>query len=171
MARSAPVSPPLYVVDTSYLWELLNCGRDKKSPASKEVYARFQQAQRAHARLYVPLPCLFELANHISKVKHGTRRKKLAEWLFATVTESLEASVPWIITPADNPKMILPKLIQAFRAQRGKTWFGLVDVFAGSEAHRLKADYSDRKAKVHIWTNDRALKGQEPDHEPNPFHW
>lgn len=171
MARSAPVSPPLYVVDTSYLWELVNCGKDTKSSASKKVRVLFKRAQVAHARLYVPLPCLFELANHISMVKHEARRKELADWLFKSVAESLRESVPWIITPTGDPKEILPGLLQSFRGQGGRKWFGMVDLFAASEADRLKKDYHDRKAKVHIWTNDRALKGQEPDREANPFHW
>ena len=165
------MTPPLYVVDTSYLWELVKCGRETESPASKKVRALFKRELAAHARLYVPLPCLFELGNHISMVKHAARRKDLADWLFNRVAESLVESVPWIITPTGDPKAILPELLQAFRGQGGKKWFGMVDLFAASAASRLKKDYSDRKAKVHIWTNDRALKGQEPDHEANPFHW
>ena len=104
-------------------------------------------------------------------VKHEARRKELADWFFKSVAGSLEEGVPWIITPTGDPKAILPELLHAFRSQGLKKWFGMVDLFAASEAARLKKDRSDRKARVHIWTNDRALKGQEPDCEPKPFFW
>ena len=165
------MSVVFYVFDTSYLIELANCGRDADAKASPHVRKLAKQAAAAGARFVVPLPCLFELGDHIADVKHAERRQQLADWLANTVEESLATERPWIITPTGNPKDILPELLQIFRGQGVKKQIGLVDLFAASEAHRLKTDYRDRKAKVHIWTNDRALKGQEPDHEPNPFHW
>jgi hypothetical protein len=165
------VSVVIYVCDTSYLIELVNCGRDADAKASPRVRELFAEAARAGARFVVPLPCLFELGDHIADVGHAARRQELADLLTNTVATSLETERPWIITPTAHPKAILPELLQIFRGQGVKKQIGLVDLFAASEAHRLKTDYSDRKAKVHIWTNDRALKGQEPDQEANPFHW
>jgi hypothetical protein len=159
------------VVDTSYLWELVNSGKETNSPACQKVRGLFKKAQAAHARLYVPMPCIFELANHVAKVKHDARRKKLADWLFDSVVESLDERVPWIITPAGDPKTILSELLQTFRNQVVKKGIGLVDLFAASEAKRLKKEHSDRNANVHIWTNERALKAMEPDPERNPFLW
>ena len=165
------MSVVFYVFDTSYLIELANCGRDADAKASPRVRKLFKQALAAGARFVVPLPCLFELGDHIADVGHTARRQELADWLAKTVAASLETERPWIITPTGDPKAILPELLQIFRGQGAKKQIGLVDLFAASEARRLKTDYRDRKAKVHIWTNDRALKGHEPDHEPNPFHW
>ena len=160
-----------YVFDTSYLIELADCGRDADAKASPKIRKMVKQALATGARFVVPLPCLFELGDHIADVGHATRRQELADWLAKTVAASLETERPWIITPTGDPKTVLPELLQIFRGQGVKKQIGLVDLFAASEADRLKTDYSDRKAKVHIWTNDRALKGREPDQEPNPFHW
>jgi len=165
------VSVVFYVVDTSYLIELVNCGRHADAKASPQVRKLFAQANRAGARFVVPLPCLFELGDHIADVRHADRRQQLADSLAKTVAASLETERPWIITPTGDPKTILPELLQIFRGQGVKKQIGLVDLFAVSEANRLKADHRERKAKVHIWTNDRALKGREPDQEANPFHW
>lgn len=165
------MSVVFYVFDTSYLIELANCGRDADAKASPRVREMFKQASTAGARFVVPLPCLFELGDHIADVGHAARRQELADWLAKTVEDSLATERPWIITPTGDPKTILPELLDIFRGQGVKKQIGLVDLFAASEANRLKNDYSDRKAKVHIWTNDRALKGQEPDQEAHPFHW
>lgn len=161
----------IYVVDTSYLLELANCDGRCQPSAVKEVQKRFAIESNRGARFFVPLPCIFELGNHIAGVKNPSRRKHLVDWLVKTVKGSLEKKTPWFITPTKEPETILPTLMDTFSPLAAKRSVGLVDTFTMSEASRLKDSHKAFKSKVHIWTNDRALKDEEPDKEPNPYLW
>jgi len=161
----------IYVFDTSYLIELSDCGRDANPAARARIREMFQTAINAGARFVVPLPCLFELGDHIADVRHDKRRDALAEWLLKTVESSLNNERPWIITPAGDPNNVLPSLLTRFKDRTVKKQIGLVDTFTAAEAERVKAEYRKMKATVHIWTNDRPLKALEPDKESHPYHW
>ena len=165
------MSATLYVIDTSYLIELFACGRDSNPKASVQVRQRFQQANAGGGRFFVPLPCLFELGDHIADVGHDENRKKLVDRLVSTVQSSLVSSKPWTITPTNAPETVLPKLMERFGLAATKEKIGLVDAFTWEESVRLKTKLSELKARVHIWTNDRNLKRKEPDAETNPYLW
>lgn len=165
------MSATIYVLDTSYLIELFGCGRDSNPHASKEVRQRFSKAAASGGRFFVPLPCLFELGDHIADVGHDKLRKELAEKLVTTVKSSLQKESPWTITPTGTPDTILPTLIEKFAIAAARQGIGLVDTFTWDESLRLKTKFDGLKSRVHIWTNDRALKGKEPDTEPNPYLW
>ncbi len=161
----------LYVIDTSYLIEIAGCGRDSQPKASAVVRARFIKAAKQGARFFVPLPCLFELGNHIADVDHIAERHRLAGWLCATVATCLRTARPWIITPTQSPEDVLPPLLERFVPLASKQQIGLVDAFTVDEAKRLKVSYGTLKNSVHIWTNDGPLKKLEPDAEPDPYLW
>lgn len=165
------MSTTIYVVDTSYLIELFGCGRDSSKAASEAIRGRFKQANGAGGRFFVPLPCVFELGDHIADVGHDDLRAKLAEKLLATVKSSIREQKPWTITPTGPPETILPKLMDRFVPAAAKENIGLVDTFTWEESFRLKTALSRYKANVHIWTNDRSLKRKEPDKESNPYLW
>jgi len=171
MAGDVAVSLLIYVLDTSYLIEIANCGRDSSPVASAEVRKRFAKAAADGGRFFVPMPCLFELGDHISDVKHAGQREKLVKWLLDTVNESLEKGRPWQITPSGKPEDVLPPLLERFQPLANRYQVGLVDAFTLEEAIRLKESYSKMKAKVHIWTNDRDLKSNEPDKEADRYLW
>ena len=161
----------VYVIDTSYLIELFGCGRDSNAVASQTVRERFKSANKNGGRFFVPLPCLFELGNHIADVGHDGQRAQLAKNLVETVRDSLASNKPWTITPTGPPESILPALMERFGTLAAKQQIGLVDTFTLCEALRLKKSHEAYKARIHIWTNDRSLKGQEPDPEQNPYFW
>ena len=165
------MSATLFVLDTSYLIEIAGCGRDSHPAARKMVLARFKKAAAQGGRFFVPLPCVFELGNHIADVKHEADRLRLAQWLYGTVTSCLENSRPWTITPTQKPEEVLPSLMERFCPLASKQQIGLVDAFTIEEADRLKRNYANIKGRVHIWTNDGPLKKFEPDPEPNPYLW
>lgn len=164
------MSVNIYVVDTSYLIELVGCGRDSNPEAHKRVRELFNTVGRGGGRFFVPLPCLFELGDHIADVRHDDRRTELAEWLQQTVGTSLAKRTPWEITPTGDPGVILPALMQRFQELAGRR-MGMVDSFIVHEAERLKVRLEKHKARIHIWTNDRALKACEPDRDPKPYLW
>jgi hypothetical protein len=87
------------------------------------------------------------------------------------VESSLKNERPWIVTPAGDPKEILPSLLARFEQKTVKKRVGLVDTFTAAEGERLKMEYRRMKAIVHLWTNDRALKAMEPDKEADPYFW
>jgi hypothetical protein len=165
------MSVDVYVVDTSYLVELFGCGRFSNKMASEKVRELFKTANRAGGRFFVPLPCLFELGDHIADVNHEELRLKLANNLLDTVRTSLLKREPWTITPTKSPEEILPSLPERFVPLAAKHGIGLVDTFTLNEAIRLKHKLKEIKARIHIWTNDQALKRHEPDAELNPYFW
>jgi hypothetical protein len=165
------MSIAVYVIDTSYLVELFGCGRSSNQAAARIVRERFTAANRAGGRFFVPLPCLFELGDHIADVGHGTLRRQLAEKLLGTVQNSLQTGSPWTITPTRQPEEILPFLLARFVPLAAKQRIGLVDTFTLDEALRLKQKLEKMKARIHIWTNDRDLKSHEPHAEQNPYLW
>ena len=83
------MSIAVYVIDTSYLVELFHCEGFCDETASRMVHKRFEAATRKGGRFYVPLPCLFELGDHIADVKREDSRRKLANKLLETVRISL----------------------------------------------------------------------------------
>ncbi len=165
------MSIAVYVIDTSYLVELFGCGRHSNEKASVSVRERFKAANKAGGRFFVPLPCLFELGDHIADVGHDELRQKLADNLLKTVQSSLNTTKPWTITPTGSPEDILPTLLERFVPLATKEKMGLVDTFTLNEALRLKQSLEAYKARIHIWTNDRSLKRKEPDSEANPYLW
>jgi hypothetical protein len=171
MGQRFAMSIAVYVIDTSYLVELFGCGRFSNKTASGLVRKRFAAAINAGGRFFVPLPCLFELGNHIADVPNGALRQQLADYLLNTVRESLKTSKPWTITPTGPPEEILPSLLARFVPLAAKQGIGLVDTFTLDEALRLKQKFEKYKARTHIWTNDRVLKRHEPDPELKPYLW
>ena len=165
------MSATIYVLDTSYLIEVAGGGRDSHPVASAEVRRRLRIASSKGGRFFVPLPCLFELGDHIADVKHEQRRSELVSWLCSTVTKCLQDARPWTITPTQRPQEVLPSLMSRFRELANRESVGLVDAFTEAEAKRLKADFAGLKCRVHIWTNDEPLKRLEPDKEVNPYLW
>lgn len=165
------MSRSIYVLDTSYLIEIFGCGRDSNKLASIEVRKKLKGSTDRGGLFFVPLPCLFELGNHIADVKHDSEREKLVDLFISTVKQSLAKSSPWTITPSDNPEKVLPALLDTYNPLAKKQGVGLVDSFTIEEAARLKAKFSKTKLKVHIWTNDRNLKKLEPDKEVDSYLW
>ena len=165
------MSIAVYVIDTSYLIELFGCGRDSNQAACAEVRRLFKDANARGGRFFVPLPCLFELGDHIADVRHENQRTNLAHRLVETVSGCLSENKPWTITPTGLPSDVLPDLMQRFSSLASRQQIGLVDAFTASEAARLKEKFRGHKAQVHIWTNDRSLKGMEPDAESSPYLW
>lgn len=165
------MSVTIYVIDTSYLLELFGCPHVSNASASTKVRALFKSANASGARFFVPLPCLFELGNHIADVKKDDLRSQLVNRLVEAVEGSLSENKPWTITPTGPPDSVLPSLMQKYAPMAGQKKIGLVDSFTLMEALRLKESLKSYKARVHIWTNDRMLKSCEPDPEDNPYFW
>ncbi len=124
----------LIVVDTGYLLELFKVPKHFNEHNHNEIKKRFEIAVKKNASLFLPLPCLYELANHIANVKDGNKRKELADKLYDQVLDATFLT----ITPANSLEK-LPEFLKEFKDEYVTQKIGLVDAFVIHEAHRLKA--------------------------------
>lgn len=173
-----PVTKTFLVIDTSYLLELFAVPGNTQLQAAKAVQAKFAQAFNSNAQLFVPLPVLFELANHIADVKDGGARRKKALELVDAVNAWLAGEVPiTIVSSMDDSRTVgdFCAALTALTKQYEKlvpSQHGLTDTAVVMEAQRLREKHKDNRLqnfKVHIWTRHQSLKALEPDAEPNPF--
>lgn len=159
-----------FVIDTGYLLEFFRVPGHSKDDHVKEVRKRHQQAIENKDRLYVPLTCIFELANHIAHIDDGNRRRKTALSFSDYVRESIDSDSPWNIVPFEEGlKTYFIPLIREFMEHYIQMNIGLTDTTVIREAIRLKEKYKKSGNSVHIWTKDKSLKAYEPDTEENPF--
>ena len=162
-------SSQVYVIDTSYLLELFAVPGHSTKEATDEIRSRFATAVENKARFYVTVPSIYELANHISHVSDGNKRRSLAERVRDTVLLSLNQGTPWTIIPSQQLDTF-KNLIVSFVDNHISQSIDLSDSTLIDEARRLKRDtYQRRGSPVHIWTKDRKLKAYEPDKEPNAY--
>ena len=184
--------PVVYVIDTSYLLELYAVPGHSTQEAVDKIKSRFKDAVKQNARLYVTVPSIYELANHIAGVSNGNARRSLAEELQDDILRSINEEVPWTIVGAPTivatptgkldegvPRTIIPsqepsalkKLIVSFVDNHVLEGIGLSDSTLIDEAHRLKrtTTYRGSAGRVHIWTKDKKLKAREPDNEPHAY--
>ena len=113
MASQLAMSTTCYILDTSYLWELFRVPGHSDKKAVKEVRRRIQEAVEKKAILIVPLPCVFELGDHIAHVRSGNVRHTLAKDFLATIEKCIKNSNPWTITPSVGIE-VLPELCRQF---------------------------------------------------------
>jgi hypothetical protein len=165
--------PPCYVLDTGYLdelWRVESYYKDEKHAAIKD---RFNVAYEAGADFIVPIPVLFELANHITQGKNADRRRLLTEQFEKSITSSLNSDLPWHIEPNETGVLFanltdaLQASVDRFAREFAEQKISLTDTAVCLTAERFKATNNSRR--VHIWTVDRALKALEPDREPDPY--
>ena len=141
----------VYVIDTSYLLELFAVPGHSTKEARDEIRSRIAAAAKSGARLYVTVPSIYELANHISQVPNGNIRLSLAEQIRDTVLSSLDQGTPWTIIPSQQPD-IFKNLIGTFVKNHVLQQIGLSDSTLIDEARRLKdTTYRGPSWRVHIW--------------------
>ena len=150
----------LIVVDTGYWVELFKIPQHYSETKHLAIKEKFAWAISQKATLYFPLPCVYELANHIAHVRDGTARKNLAEQLYQTVTNNPSI----LVTPACAVDE-LSKFIESFKKEYVTEGIGLADAAVIDAAWHLK----NPNNQVHIWTLETAIKAREPDTEPAPF--
>jgi hypothetical protein len=164
----------LIVLDTSYLLELFQIPAHSDPTRFPTVSADFKRAINSNYDMYLPLPVLFELGNHIAQIDDGHARREKANILNASIGSWLGNASPISITPLlsetqsiEELKQALSKIAADFPANAMQR-IGLVDTVVSMEASRLRSRHTDTSIKkylVHIWTFDEALKAQEPDAE------
>ncbi|MDD5276266.1 MAG: hypothetical protein PHR16_09310 [Methylovulum sp.] len=160
------------VVDTVYLLELFRVPKRFNESDAAEIKHRFQVANDQGIKLYIPVPVLFELANHIAHVENGYERKGLASKFSETVKEGINPEITFLnIIPCEAYSVAselsnnLEVFVQQFAEEFVQQGLGFTDSAVVLEAKSLKKAHN----KVHIWTTDEPMKAYEPDAEPNLF--
>ena len=159
----------LAVVDTSYLCEWMRVPDYTNNEDADEIDKRFASAAGKGWSFYLPLPCLFELADHITDCGHSKQRRELAVKLRDQLVASLNGSGPWILWPAPRPEEDLTDVFDHWVKNNVVQKVGITDTATAKTAHHLKEKYHSLGYKVHIWTKDSRLKALEPDKESDSF--
>lgn len=118
------------VIDTSWLLELYRVPGASATSRYDDV-AR-QAGEAAQGTMFVTLPVLFELANHIVRVRDGNRRRQLAERYREDVAMSLTDDRPWTVASDPETGVLLTAttlldLADRFVAQSGPA-YSLADI-------------------------------------------
>ena len=92
-----PVLNGIAILDTSYLLELYQVPGCCKQSRFNTVRMQIGDIINAGGELFVTVPVLFEVANHIIHVRDGRRRRRLSEKFRDDVRQSLDGSGPWTI--------------------------------------------------------------------------
>ena len=163
---------PVYVVDTSYLVEYYKVDGHYQEDSHQHILNKFETAFQNENEVYIPVPVIFELANHIAHVKDGNNRQQLAKKFVKDIQNSLINDSPFNLVPCKDFESIeeLAKNLEQFSSQYAQQGLGLTDTSVYLQAEQLYQSYKRLKNyAVHIWTRDTALKAREPDKETNPF--
>ncbi|NVM22043.1 MAG: hypothetical protein HWN68_09725 [Desulfobacterales bacterium] len=160
-----------YVIDTSYLLELFKVPRFYDESVAEKVKSRITLAIESGSRLYVPLPCIFELGDHIGDVNDGQTRRRLAKELCEMLRTCVQQGRPFSIIPATGVEVLsrLCEVCAVFERHHAMQGIDLTDTSTIEEAKRLKRKYSGLSYRVHIWTKDAEMKAREPDREQNLY--
>jgi predicted nucleic acid-binding protein len=160
------------VVDTSYWLELFKVPGHFKASNHNEIKLYFKTAIQNKYRLYIPIPVLFELANHIAHINNGGQRRNLASQFSKTVKKGITIEEPSLniipsmaFTVANELSQKLEDFVDRFELEFVQQGLGFTDVSIILDAENLKND----RNIVHIWTLDTELKAREPDMENEPF--
>lgn len=162
----------VYVVDTSYLVEFYRVDGHYNADSHQQIWQRFEDAKVQKNRIYVPVPVIFELANHIAHIDNGDNRLKLARQFAADVQSSLANGSPFNLVPCKDFQSVeaLANHLGQFASEYATRGLGLTDTSVYLQAKQLYDDYQKFKHfAVHIWTRDLALKAMEPDTEDDYF--
>lgn len=158
VSKSPPLVKRIYVIDTSYPLDLYRVPANSRTKtvdekAYLEIEKRFRQALQNGHQLFVPLPCIFEVGNHIADVNDGGLRENLAMKMLDTIKRCVNESNPWTITPTTGISFLSDLFEEFARTEKYvHQQIGLVDAFTIHLAHRLKKDRGP--CEVHIWTRN-----------------
>ena len=85
------------ILDTSWLLEFYRVPGDFEESRTPQVRKQAKELEKAECKLFVTVPVLFEVANHITRVRDGHRRRTLSEELLQNITSSFDENAPWTV--------------------------------------------------------------------------
>ena len=144
------------ILDTSWLLELYQVPGVSKKERHKGVVQRTKEAARGE--ILVTVPVLFEVANHIVRVRSGRPRRSLIIKYSKHLDTSLKEGDPWRIVPRLQNDILLRtedliELVSRFVKTSG-VGYSLADISIIDLARQLQ----NRNQTVHILAFDKQLE-------------
>lgn len=125
MARISTLSD-VGILDTFWLLELYKVPGHYSPSRTENVRVETAKFVATEGELFVTVPVLFELANHIAHVDDGTRRRTLAERLLKDIREAIDDDSPWTIVRVSSDILLrshdILQLAQRFLSLSGPSY-------------------------------------------------
>lgn len=145
------------ILDTSWLLELYRVPGYCKGSRFPRVQRETRDVIDDHGELLVTVPVLFEVANHVTHVRDGRRRRLLNERFRDDVKQSIDGFVPWTIIATGKDVLLrsedLIRLADRFLQASGENYS-----FADISIIDLAATLRGRNWTVEILTFDGQLE-------------
>ena len=145
------------ILDTSWLLELYQVPGDSEKSRTRGVKEETARIVNAGGNLFVTVPVLFEVANHITRVADGGRRRDLPQKLLGDVKGSFERESPWTIVAVGKDVLLrsedVIRLANRFRQESGPNYS-----FASISIIDLSNELQGKKRTVEILTFHDQLK-------------
>ena len=144
------------ILDTSWLLELYRVPGHSKKERQEEVLEQAKAAMQG--RMLVTVPVLFEVANHIVRVRNGHHRRRLIKQYSEHLNSSLKDETPWTVVRRSPDDILLRtedviELASRFVKESG-VGYSLADITIVDLALRLR----DRKQSVRVLAFDKQLE-------------
>lgn len=144
------------ILDTSWLLELYRVPGDFDASRTLSVRTETTDLIDARCELFVTVPVLFEVASHITRVRHGRRRRNLGERLRDDIASSIDYESPWTIVTVGSDILLrsqdVIRLAERFLESSGPNYS-----FADISIIDLARELRQPRRKVKILAFDRQL--------------
>ena len=151
-----PVLNDVSILDTSWLLELYRVPGYCKETRFRTVREKIDDVINAGGELFVTVPVLFEVANHVTHVRDGRRRRALSGKLRDDVKQSLDGSGPWTIVATGKDILLrsedVIRLAERFLQTSGENYS-----FADISIIDLATTLQGKSRMVEILTFDEQL--------------
>ncbi len=144
------------ILDTSWLLELYRVPGYCTGSRFPRVQKKTGDIINARGELLVTVPVLFEVANHVTHVRDGRRRRRLNERFRDDVKQSIDGFGPWTIIATGKDVLLrsedLIRLADRFLQASGENYS-----FADISIIDLAATLQGKSRTVEILTFDEQL--------------
>lgn len=145
------------IIDTSWLLELYRVPGHFQDSRSVVVMQEATDAVERNERLWVTIPVLFEVANHISHISQGHFRRELSRRFVKDIRGSFEREIPWVVSSVDKDTLLrahdIVRLAEQFLQHKGPHYsFTDISIIDLAEQFRI------RKRKARILSFDERLR-------------
>ena len=144
------------ILDTSWLLELYRVPGHSKKERQEEVLGQARAA--AEGRMLVTVPVLFEVANHMVRVRSGHHRRRLIKQYSEHLNSSLKDETPWtVVRPSQDDILLrtedLIELASRF-VKESSVGYSLADITIVDLALQLRK----REQSVRVLAFDKQLE-------------
>lgn len=145
------------IIDTSWLLEVYRVPGHFQDSRTDIARQEVSSAVERNERLWVTVPVLFEVANHISHVSQGHSRRELSRRFVEDIRGSFEREVPWIVSSVETGILLraddIVRIADQFLQHKGPHYS-----FTDISIVDLAEQFRRRKQKARILSFDERLQ-------------